>query len=39
MELGQTLFSQNGNSPYRALQEFDYIQGLLIWLFGTVPEK
>lgn len=39
MELGQTLFSANGNAAYRALQEFDFVQGLLIWLFGTVPEK
>ncbi len=38
MDLARALFT-DGNSQFRALQEHDYLQGLLMWLFNTIQEK
>lgn len=36
--LAESLFC-GSRSQYRELQEFNYLQGLLLWLFSTVPDK
>lgn len=38
MDMARMLFSGH-NSSFRELQEYDYLQGLLMWLFNTIQEK
>lgn len=39
MDAARMLFSGTYRTQYPELLEFDYLQGFLIWLFGTIPEK
>lgn len=39
MDMAEMFFSGNYSTQYRDLQEYSYLQGLLLWLFNTVPEK
>lgn len=39
MDMAKMLFSGDSRTQFMELQEHDYLQGLLIWLFNTVPEK
>lgn len=38
MDMAQMLFDSN-DSQFRQLQEHNYLQGMLMWLFDTIPEK
>lgn len=38
MDMAEMLFTDNA-SPFRQQQEFDYLQGMLMWLFNTIQEK
>lgn len=38
MDMARMLFSGHG-SPFRRQQEYNYLQGLLMWLFNTIQEK
>ena len=39
MDTAQMLFSGGYQTQFRDLQEYNFLQGLLLWLFNTVPEK
>lgn len=39
MDLAKSMFSGDVRTQFRELLEFDWLQGFLIWLFSTVPEK
>ncbi len=39
MDVAQMLFSGDSRTQFRELQEYSFLQSLLLWLFGTVPEK
>ena len=39
MDMAEMFFSGNYKTQYRDLQEYSFLQGLLLWLFNTVPEK
>lgn len=39
MDLAKMFFSGNYRTQYEDLQEYNFLQGLLLWLFNTVPEK
>lgn len=39
MDLAQMFFSGDYKTQYGDLQEYNFLQGLLLWLFNTVPEK
>ena len=38
MDMARMLFSGHG-SPFRRQQEYNFLQGLLMWLFNTIQEK
>lgn len=39
MDMAQMFFSGDYRTQYRELQEYSFLQGMLLWLFNTVPEK
>lgn len=38
LDLAKSLFSDS-KSQFRSIQEFNFLQGLLLWLFSTAPDK
>ena len=39
MDMAEMFFSGGYRTQYKDLQEYNFLQGLLLWLFNTVPEK
>ena len=39
MDMARMLFCGDYRTQFRDMQEYSFLQGLLLWLFNTVPEK